>query len=615
MSRAYSIKDSIIENRVFLSRVVTIFVFILLLTTALVVRLIYLQVVGHEQYSSMAKKNRIKLAPVPPTRGIIYDRKGKVLAENVPTYTLELIPEQIHDLDGTLQKLQSLLNIPDEKISQFHRQRKRQKRFNTTPLLLHMSDAQVAKFAVVRHSFPGVDIHAGLLRQYPYSEITAHVVGYLGRINERELKSLPIAEYRGTHHIGKTGVEKSYEHILHGTTGYSEIETNAQGRAIRTLDTTINPNPGSNLYLALDIELQQIAHDALDNHNGAVIAIDITTGGVLVFTSRPSFNPNLFVSGISTINYNALRDSDDRPLFNRALRGLYPPGSTIKPFLGLAGLEYQATKTHSKLFCPGYYRLPNLSHRYRDWKKQGHGSVQLKDAIIQSCDVYFYDLAYKLGIERIHNFLHQFGFGEKTGIDLTGEKAGLVPSKKWKKKAYNESWYHGETLITGIGQGFTQVTALQLARATATLANQGTIVHPRLVSHIVTDNTPQTTTPKESQTITLETENVTHIIDAMINVVHGARGTAKRIGKDIEYQIAGKTGTAQVFSVKQEEQYSEEEIAFKLRDHALFIAFAPAENPQIAIAVIVENGGHGGSVAAPIAAKVIKKYLSEQATL
>lgn len=612
MSRAYSIKDSISENRIFLSRIVTIFVFILMLTTALVIRLIYLQVVGHEQYASMAKKNRINLVPVPPTRGIIYDRKGKILAENVPTYTLELIPEQIPDLDDTLQKLQSLLNIPGEKISQFHRQRKRQKRFNTTPLLLHMSNAQVAKFAVVRHSFPGVDIKAGLLRQYPYSEITAHVVGYLGRINERELKSLPIAEYRGTHHIGKTGVEKSYEHTLHGTTGYAEIETNAQGRAIRTLDTTINPEPGSNLYLSLDIELQQIAHDALDTYNGAVIALEIAAGGVLVFTSRPGFDPNLFVSGISTTDYKALRESDDRPLFNRALRGLYPPGSTIKPFLGLAGLEYQATKTHNKLFCPGFYKLPNLSHRYRDWKKQGHGSVHLKDAIIQSCDVYFYDLAYKLGIERIHNFLQQFGFGEKTGIDLTGEKSGLIPSKKWKKAVHNESWYHGETLITGIGQGFTQVTALQLARATATLANQGKVVHPSLVKRITPSNSSQATVPKKSQAIPLQPKNITHIIDAMINVVHGARGTAKRIGKDIDYQIAGKTGTAQVFSVKQEEQYIEEEIAFKLRDHALFIAFTPAENPQIAIAVIVENGGHGGSVAAPIAAKVIKKYLSRQ---
>jgi penicillin-binding protein 2 len=612
MSRAYSIKDSIVENRIFLGRVVAIFLFILLLITALVIRLIYLQVVGHEQYTSMAKSNRIKLAPIPPTRGIIYDRKGKILADNIPTYTLELILEQISDLDDTLQKLQKLLNIPAEKINQFHRQRKRQKRFNAIPLLLHMSDEQVAKFAVVRHSFPGVDIHAGLLRHYPYSKITSHVVGYLGRINENEMKSVAAAEYSGTHHIGKTGIEKSFETKLHGSTGYAEIETNAQGRTINTRDTR-NPEPGSNLYLNLDIGLQQTAYDALDIYNGAIIAIEIATGGVLVFTSRPSFDPNLFVSGISNTDYKALQDSDDRPLFNRALRGLYPPGSTIKPFLGLAALENQTVKTRTRLFCPGFYRLPRLSHKYRDWKKRGHGSVRLKDAIIQSCDVYFYDLAYKLGIERIHNFLQQFGFGEKTGIELIGEKSGLIPSKKWKKTERNEPWYHGETIITGIGQGFTQVTALQLARATATLANQGTIVYPRLVQQIVGSNSTSANKTNVIQSaLPLQTANINHIIDAMINVVHGAKGTAKRISKDIEYLIAGKTGTAQVFSVKQEEKYSEEEIAFKLRDHAMFIAFAPADNPQIAIAVIVENGGHGGSVAAPIAAKLIKKYLSEQ---
>jgi penicillin-binding protein 2 len=612
MLSIYSIKDSLTENRIFLSRIVAIFVFILLLTTGLVIRLIYLQVVGHEQYASMAKKNRIKLTPVTPTRGIIYDRKGQILAENIPTYTLELILEQISDLDDTLQKLQTLLTIPDDKVSQFHQQRKRQKSFNTIPLLLRMTDEQVAKFAVVRHSFPGVDIHAGLLRRYPYSKFTSHVVGYLGRINERELKSLPEAEYRGTHHIGKAGIEKYYETILHGTTSYAEVETNAQGRAINILNSA-NPNPRSSLYLSLDIGLQQTAYNALDTYNGAVIAIEIATGGVLVFTSRPGFDPNLFISGISKKDYMALQNSDAQPLFNRALHGLYPPGSTIKPFLGLAGLEHQMVKPKTKYFCPGYYRLPNLSHKYRDWKKRGHGSVHLKDAIIQSCDVYFYNLAYTLGIERIHNFLHQFGFGEKTGIDLTGEKSGLVPSKKWKKSARNESWYHGETLITGIGQGFTQVTALQLARATATLANQGKLVHPHLVERIDNNNSTRTIAPKAPLTIPLQTKNVTHIIDAMINVIHGAKGTAKRIGKDIDYQIAGKTGTAQVFSVKQEEQYSEEEIAFKLRDHALFIAFAPALNPQIAIAVIVENGGHGGSVAAPIAAKVIKQYLSDQA--
>ncbi len=573
-------------------------------------RLIYLQVVGHEHYASLAKNNRIKLIPVPPTRGIIYDRKGRILAENLPSYSLELIPEQVPDLNETLDRLKVLLNISEEKITQFRRQYKQKRRFNSTPLLLKMNDEQVAKFAVVRPSFPGVDIHAGLIRHYPYPEFTSHVVGYVGRINVKELKTLPEAEYRGTHHVGKTGIEKSFETQLHGKTGFAEIETNAQGRFINTLDT-IAPQPGDDLFLSLDIDLQKTAYEALDIFNGTVIAIDIESGGVLVFVSKPGFDANQFVSGISTTNYKALQNSDARPLFNRALRGLYPPGSTIKPFIGLAGLEYQVIKPETSKFCPGYYQLPNLSHKYRDWKRWGHGAVNLKDAITQSCDVYFYDLAFNLGIDNIHNFLEQFGFNKKTGIDLVSEKKGLIPSRKRKKKVKNESWYHGETLITGIGQGFTQVTGLQLAKATATLANRGKIVNPHLVSQFVTGNTHYSTTQPESETIPLQPENINQVIEAMINVVHGRRGTAKRLSKGINYQIAGKTGTAQVFSVKQEERYSEAEISFKLRDHALFIAFAPADQPKIAIAVIAENGGHGSSVAAPIAAKVIKQYLSE----
>jgi penicillin-binding protein 2 len=612
MSSVYSVKDSLTENKIFLSRIVVIFIFISILIIILMTRLIYLQVVGHEHYANLAKNNRIKLIPVPPTRGIIYDRKGRILAENLPSYSLELIPEQVPDLDKTLNRLKALLNISEEKIIQFRRQYKQKHRFNSTPLLLKMNDEQVAKFAVVRHSFPGVDIHAGLIRHYPYSEITSHAVGYVGRINIKELKKLPEAEYRGTHHVGKTGIEKSYETQLHGKTGFAEIETNAQGRFIHTLDT-IAPRPGADLYLSLDIDLQKTAYDALDIYNGTVVAIDIETGGVLVFVSKPGFDANQFVSGISTTNYKALQNSDARPLFNRALRGLYPPGSTVKPFIGLAGLEYQVIKPKTSKFCPGYYQLPNLSHKYRDWKRWGHGAVNLKDAITQSCDVYFYDLAFNLGIDHIHNFLQQFGFNKKTGIDLVGEKKGLIPSREWKKRVKNESWYHGETLITGIGQGFTQVTTLQLAKATATLADKGKIVTPRLVSQMTSAGKSRTAIPPKVETISLQPENVNQVIDAMINVVHGPRGTAKRIGKDINYQIAGKTGTAQVFSVKQEERYSEAEIAFKLRDHALFIAFAPVDKPKIAIAVIAENGSHGSSVAAPIAAKVIKQYLSELA--
>lgn len=610
MSRNHVIKDSLAENRIFLSRVVAVFIVIVFLILGLIVRLVYLQIAGHEHYSTMAKSNRIKIVPSPPTRGIIYDRQGRILAENIPSYSLELVPEQIDDLEDTLQRLQVLLNIPDEKIERFLKQKKRQKRFASIPLLLRLSDEEVAKFSVVRPYYPGVDVHARLLRHYPYGDLASHVVGYVGRINEKELKSLPVSKYRGTHHAGKIGVEKTYESQLHGQTGFSEIETNAQGRAVKIGDFD-DPVPGANLYLTLDMDLQQTAYEALETYNGAVVAIEVKTGDVLVFVSRPGFDPNPFVYGISRKAYKKLQESDDQPLFNRALRGQYPPGSTIKPFIGLAGLEYNVTEFHHKLYCPGFYQLPKLKHKYRDWKRWGHGLVDLNDSITQSCDVYFYDLARTLGIDKMHEFLEKFGFGKKTGIDLVGEKAGLLPSKTWKRKKLKQPWYPGETLIVGIGQGFVQVTPLQLARATATLANHGKIVTPHLVDRIINSNYTTAGPSAPEKQIKLTAKNIENIVSAMVNVVHGERGTARRLKQGINYLIAGKTGTAQVFTVKQEEKYNEDEIAFKLRDHALFMAFAPAYDPQIAVAVIVENGGHGGSVAAPMAGKIMKQYLMD----
>ncbi len=611
MYKRYSVKDPLEENRIFLNRVVTIFSFILLLTIGLIVRLVYLQVVGHEHYAMLAKDNRIKVVSLPPTRGIIYDRKGRVLAENIPSYSLELIPEQVKNLDETLARLKELLNISKEKIERFQKLRKRSKSFSSVPLLLRMSDEEVARFATVRPFFPGVDIHARLVRHYPYSELTAHVVGYVGRINERELKRLPVAEYRGTHHVGKTGIEKAYEEQLHGKAGFAEIETNAQGREVKTV-SAVDPLPGANLYLTLDIDLQKTAYEALDSYNGAAVAIDIPSGEVLVLASRPGFDPNPFVYGISSKAYNALQQSPEQPLFDRVLRGQYPPGSTIKPFIGLAGLEYKVTDYKHKLFCPGFYKLPNVNHRYRDWKSWGHGWVDMDIAITQSCDVYFYDLALALGIDRIHTFLSQFGFGQKTGIDLVGERAGLLPSRQWKRRRRRQPWYPGETLIVGIGQGFMQVTPLQLARATATLANRGKVVTPFLAKRIQTATGVIDGGQKLGESIPLKPANLDNIITAMTHVVHGPRGTARRLSKDIDYHIAGKTGTAQVFTVKQEEKYNEKEVSKKLRDHALFIAFAPVEAPKIAVAVIVENGGHGGSVAAPIAGKIIRQFLAAQ---
>ena len=611
MDRLFSIKDGLAENRIFLSRIVFAFLLILVLIACLIIRLVYLQIVGHEHYAMLSKDNRIKIEPLPPTRGIIYDRKGRMLAQNVPTYSLELIPEQIDNMDDTLSKLQQLLTISDEKIDLFQKLRKRNKAFTSTPLLTNLTEEEVAKFAVVKPYFPGVDVLPKLVRYYPYADLTAHVFGYVARINEQELKSLPAAEYRGTDFIGKNGIEKNYEHKLHGSAGYQEIETNAQARAVNTVSTT-EPVAGANIYLTLDIDLQKIAYDALGEYNGAVVAIEIKTGGVLVFASRPGFNPNPFVSGISAKEYRSLQESPDQPLYNRALRGLYPPGSTVKPFLALAGLEYGVTDFNHRLFCPGFYKLPNVDHKYRDWKKWGHGTVDMNEAITQSCDVYFYDLALTLGIDRMSDFMNKLGFGKRTGIDLVGELDGLMPSKEWKKRNRNQAWYPGETLITGIGQGYMQETPLQLAKATATLANHGKVITPHLAQDIINADYTDSFQMEAEELIPLKYQNVENIIQAMTNVVHGARGTAGRLDKAVGYQIAGKTGTAQVFTIKQEEKYNEDAIDFKMRDHALFIAFAPVHDPQIAVAVVAEHGGHGGTVAAPIAGDIIDAFLNRK---
>lgn len=608
MPPAYTLKDVLVENRLFLNRIVLILIAIGVVSLGLMARLIYLQVVGHAHYASLSQDNRVKIAPLPPTRGLILDRNGEVLAQNIPTYSLELISEQVPDLDQTLKALRRLLTISEEEIGQFKALVARRKPFESIPLKLRLSDEEVARFAVKRPHFPGVDIHARLIRNYPYGEFSSHVIGYMGRIDEHELRTLDPALYRGTHYIGKTGIEKTYEHLLHGQTGYEEIETNAKGRSIHVLGG-LPPAPGADLNLTLDIDLQKTAYAALGDYNGAVVALEPSTGKVLAMVSKPAFDPNRFVHGIKRETYRRLQSSQDQPLFNRALRGQYPPGSTIKPFLGLAGLEYAVTSPYQKTYCPGYYRLPNVSHRYRDWKKHGHGLTDLKKAITQSCDVYFYDLSLNLGIDRIHDFLEQFGFGELTGIDIVGEKKGLLPSQQWKRLSLHQPWYPGETLITGIGQGFTQVTPLQLAKATAIIANRGRRVHPHVIDAIQTVPEMQPVESEPIHFVQAEQKNWDTIIQAMVDVVHSPRGTARRIGQAIPYQIAGKTGTAQVFSVKQEEEYDENAVAKKLRDHALFIAFAPADRPRIAVAVVAENAGHGGSVAAPIAQQVIEHHL------
>jgi penicillin-binding protein 2 len=613
MPLSVTIKDYLFESRLFMQRTVQALVLSALLIVILVGRLVYLQVLAHEHYITLSDDNRIKILPLPPNRGLIFDRNGLILADNLPSYRLELTPEQIHDMEATLDALAQLVEIRDVDRKRFEKLRQRTPAFKPVPLRFHLSDEEVARFAINRHNFPGVDIEAGLSRHYPHGPLATHALGYVGRIDERDLQRIDVSDYSGTTHIGKVGIERTYEDMLQGSVGYRQVETNAEGRILRTLVRTA-PTPGKNLYLTLDAELQNVAEQAFANRAGAAIAIDPNDGEVLALVSKPTFDPNLFVNGIDSEAYQSLRDDDKQPLFNRALRGQYPPGSTLKPFVGLGGLEQGITSPRAHTFCPGFYQLPGKERKYRDWKRSGHGTVDLGAAIAQSCDVYFYDLALSMGIDRIHDFLSPFGFGKRTGIDISGELPGLLPSRQWKRAARNEPWFPGETLITGIGQGFVLTTPLQLASATATLANYGRRVKPHIVASTQDYGDPELTPVTYETVPEMQIEDRHHwteIISAMREVVHGTRGTARKIGLDAEFDMAGKTGTAQVFSLKEEEKYDAEKLAEKLHDHSLFIAFAPIEKPRIAVAVIVEHGGSGSAVAAPIARTILDHYLSE----
>ena len=603
------LKDTIRESQGFLNRAIVAGMLVVAAVLLLVWRMLQLQIVNHEHFTTLSRENRVKVVPVPPTRGLIYDSRGVLLAQNRPAYSLEITPEQVEDLDDVLSELGKVIEIGDEDLERFWQLKKRKRRFDSVPIRVNLSPDETAQFAVHRHRFPGVDIKAQLLRHYPHDIKTTHVLGYVGRVSQRDLEQIDASNYAGTSHIGKNGVEKTYESALHGSVGYEQIEINAAGRKVRTLEQT-PPEPGVDIHLHLDIALQEVAMKAFGDNNGAIVAINPQNGGVLAFVSQPGYDPNLFVEGISRKDYDALQKDINRPLYNRALRGQYPPGSTVKPFMGLAGLEYGVIQFDSSVYCPGFFQLPGNTHRYRDWKKTGHGPMDLDAAIVQSCDVFFYKLAYDLGVDRLHEFLGQFGFGDRTGIDLTGESTGLLPSRQWKRRSRNQPWYPGETLIMGIGQGYFLTTPLQLAAATAAIANDGTYYTPHVVDYLRSRESGEITPiPPTSEQIPKSLQhNWEDVRNGMVNVVESPRGTAKRI-RSKDYRIAGKTGTAQVFTVAQDEDYDEDEIDKRLRDHALFIAYAPVENPQIAIAVVVENGGHGGSTAAPIARQVIDAYL------
>jgi len=614
MSKREQLKDDFLENRLIRRRLALAALFIVILLSMVLGRLYVLQVVEYEHFSTLSDSNRIRIKALPPTRGLIFDRHGVVMADNLPTYRLEIVREQAADLDAILAQLRQYVDYSEQDLKRFKQSSKRRRPFESIPLRLNLSDEEVARLAVNLHQFEGVEINARLTRNYPQGEHAVHALGYVGRIDERDLGEVDEIDYAGSTHIGKLGLEKFYEHELHGTVGVQQVEVNANGRTLRVLSES-PPIQGNNLHLTIDSRLQRVAEEAFGQQSGAVVAIDPNNGEILALVSMPIFNPNLFVNGISFENYNQLRDSPSRPLFNRALSGQYPPGSTTKPFYGLAGLESKVNKKDRETFCIGYYQLPNEPRRYRDWKKEGHGHMDLNGAITQSCDVYFYDLAYRLGIDRMSSFMQQFGFGEKTGVDSTGERGGLLPSREWKRRNEGMPWFPGETLITGIGQGALLVTPLQLANSTAAFSIKGTRYQPHLVKSV--EKIPdyhkiEIVSCVAGRYDLLKPKNWEHVHKAMVNVVHGLRGTAFRISRGMQYRAAGKTGTAQVFEIGQDNEYDEETVAEKLRDHALFVSYAPADEPRIAVAVIVENGGHGSSVAAPIARRIMDAFLVEQ---
>jgi penicillin-binding protein 2 len=617
MARSERLKDHWAEQRLFLRRTIASGIIVVGLTAIVIGRLTQLQVLDYEYFSAQSQGNRIRVQPLPPTRGLIFDRNGAVLAENLPSYQLELTPEQVPDTSETLNRLARFDLIAAEDIDELKALIRTHRSFDAIPIRQRLSDTDVARFAIERPRFPGVEIRARLVRNYPYGAAVAHALGYVGGISAEDMKAIDQSNYLGTALIGKVSIERNYESDLHGQVGHADVLANARGRIMQTLgeDPSV---PGKDLILTLDIESQVVAHRALADRRGAVVAIDPNNGEILVFASAPAFDPNEISIGMSRKQYRALQEDPDLPLFNRALRGSYPPGSTIKPILALAGLSYGVLDADKKVFCGGHYRLPGSTHRYRDWKPAGHGLVTLHESIEQSCDVYFYTLARELGIDRMETFMKQFGLGNRTGIDISGEKPGLVPSREWKRQAFSnradQVWFPGETVITGIGQGYMLVTPLQLAHATAAIANRGKRFRPTLLrafADSVTD-TAEFVEPEPLDPVgVINDAQWDKVISAMNAVMQGRRGTARATGAGAPFTMAGKTGTAQVFSVAQDEEYDAEQVAERMRDHALFVAFAPLEDPQIAVAVIVENGEHGSSTAAPIGRQVIDTYLRD----
>ncbi|MEY4730634.1 MAG: penicillin-binding protein [Pseudomonadota bacterium] len=608
-----TLKNQQSELQQFRLRLFVASIMALLLAGVLVARFVYLQILRHDHYHTQAEANRISILPIVPNRGLIIDRNGVVLAYNYPAYTLEVTPSKVDKLDETLDELEKIVTITPRDRKRFNKLLEESRNFDSLPVRTRLNEDEAARFAVNRYRFPGVEIKARLFRMYPEDSSASHAIGYIGRINEADLKKLDTedkaANYRGTDHLGKIGIEQSYENELHGTTGFEEVETDAGGRAVRSLRRQ-EPVPGNNLVLSIDIKLQKVAEKAFGDRRGALVAIEPSTGEVLAFVSQPGYDPNLFVDGIDQTSWDMLNNSLDKPLNNRALRGQYPPGSTYKPFMALAGLHTNTRSPSYSISDPGYFMLPPSSHHYRDWKAGGHGVVDLQRSLVISCDTYYYGLANDMGAETISKFMDQFSFGKKTGIDVDGELSGINPSPEWKRKRYKQKWYGGDTISIGIGQGYNLATPLQLAHGTAMLANNGVAMRPRLVKAIQEGSTGKikSLSGEEIRRGNFSMEHLDLVKQAMVAVTKPG-GTAAVAGAGATYNFAGKTGTAQVVGIKQNEKYVEANVDERLRDHALFVAFAPAELPRIALAVLVENGGHGGSAAAPIARQVFDYLL------
>lgn len=603
-------RDSERELQRFRWRLAILGFFVLTLFSLLFLRFLYLQVIQHDHYSTLAEANRISVLPIAPHRGIIVDRNGVMLAHNYSAYTLEITPSKVQNLESTIDDLATIVEIAPRDRRRFKKLLEESKRFESLPIRTRLTDDEIARFAVHRYRFPGVEAKARLFRQYPQGEIFSHVVGHIGRINQREIEQLDndgrLANYRGSDYIGKTGLEQSYEKFLHGTTGVEEVEVDSGGRAVRTLSRK-PPVSGNNLVLNLDARLQEIAHNAFGDRRGALVAIDPATGGILAFVSKPGFDPNLFVDGIDPQSWAELNSSPDKPLLNRAAAGTYPPGSTFKPFMALAALFYGKRTPQQTINDPGYFMFGG--HRFRDGRPIPLGIVDMHKSIVVSSDVYYYMLANDLGIDPIARFMAMFGFGSRTGIDISGEVTGVLPSTEWKLRRFKQKWFAGETISVGIGQGYNNYTPLQLASATATLANDGVMYQPHIVNYIEDIRTHDKTPiePNPLRRLDLKPEHLKIVKEAMIGV--NKEGTSARVFADAPYVSAGKTGTAQVIAIKQGEKYVESRVAERHRDHAWFIAYAPADKPTIALAVIAENSGFGSRAAAPIARQVIDFHL------